>query len=78
MTHFNISFFRRSRRYPNTNAREGEYVAITALPLHHISARPVNGLLYMRPGGRSVPITHPRDMPGFLKTLKGKQPDPPS
>ena len=52
-------------------AREGEDVVITALPLYHIFALAVNGLLYMRLGGLSVLITNPRDMPGFVKTLKG-------
>ena len=52
-------------------AREGEEVVITALPLYHIFALAVNGLLYMRLGGLSVLITNPRDMPGFVKTLKG-------
>ena len=52
-------------------ACEGEDVVITALPLYHIFALAVNGLLYMRLGGLSVLITNPRDMPGFVKTLKG-------
>ena len=52
-------------------AREGEEVVITALPLYHIFALAVNGLLYMRFGGHNVLITNPRDMPGFVKTLKG-------
>ena len=52
-------------------AREGEEVVITALPLYHIFALAVNGLLYMRFGGLNVLITNPRDMPGFVKTLKG-------
>ena len=52
-------------------AREGEEVVITALPLYHIFALAVNGLLYMRFGAHNVLITNPRDMPGFVKTLKG-------
>ena len=51
-------------------AREGEEVVITALPLYHIFALAVNGLLYMRFGALNVLITNPRDMPGFVKTLK--------
>ena len=54
-------------------AREGEEVVITALPLYHIFALAVNGLLYMRFGAQNVLITNPRDMPGFVKTLKGMQ-----
>ena len=50
---------------------EGEEVIITALPLYHIFALTVNCLTYMRFGAASVLITNPRDMPGFVKTLKG-------
>ena len=52
-------------------ALEGEEVIITALPLYHIFALAVNCLTYMRFGALSVLITNPRDMPGFVKTLKG-------
>ena len=52
-------------------ADEGEEVVITALPLYHIFALAVNGLTYMRFGALNVLITNPRDMPGFVKTLKG-------
>ena len=52
-------------------AHEGEEVIITALPLYHIFALAVNCLTYMRFGALSVLITNPRDMPGFVKTLKG-------
>ena len=52
-------------------AREGEEVVVTALPLYHIFALAVNGLLYMRFGALNVLITNPRDMPGFVRILKG-------
>ena len=52
-------------------AHEGEEVIITALPLYHIFALAVNCLTYMRFGALSILITNPRDMPGFVKTLKG-------
>ena len=52
-------------------AREGEEVIITALPLYHIFALAVNCLTYMRFGAMSVLITNPRDMPGFVRILKG-------
>ena len=52
-------------------AREGEEVIVTALPLYHIFALTVNCLTYMRFGGMSLLIANPRDMPGFVKTLKG-------
>ena len=46
-------------------------MVITALPLYHIFALAVNGLLYMRFGALNVLVTNPRDMPGFVKILKG-------
>ena len=46
-------------------------MVITALPLYHIFALAVNGLLYMRFGALNVLITNPRDMPGFVRILKG-------
>ncbi len=52
-------------------AREGEEVIITALPLYHIFALAVNCLTYMRFGALGVLVTNPRDMPGFVKILKG-------
>ena len=52
-------------------AHEGEEVIITALPLYHIFALAVNCLAYMRFGAMSVLITNPRDMPGFVRILKG-------
>ncbi len=51
--------------------REGEEVIITALPLYHIFALTVNCLLFTRIGGLNFLITNPRDMPGFVKELKG-------
>ena len=52
-------------------AREGEEVIVTALPLYHIFALTVNCLTYMRFGAMGLLIANPRDMPGFVKTLKG-------
>ncbi len=43
---------------------------ITALPLYHIFALAVNGLLMFSIGAKSILITNPRDMPAFLKELK--------
>lgn len=47
-----------------------EDVIITALPLYHIFALTVNGLLMYHSGVKSVLITNPRDIPGFVKELK--------
>ncbi|WP_353222411.1 AMP-binding protein, partial [Salinisphaera sp. C84B14] len=48
---------------------DGELI-ITALPMYHIFALTVNTLVYFSVGGQNVLITNPRDMPGFVKTLK--------
>ncbi|MBX2916201.1 MAG: AMP-binding protein [Cyclobacteriaceae bacterium] len=45
-------------------------IIITALPLYHIFALTVNGLLMYTQGVKSVLITNPRDMPAFVKELK--------
>ncbi len=52
-----------------SNAKPGEEVIITALPLYHIFSLTANGLVFMRLGGLNWLITNPRDMPGFVKEL---------
>ncbi|HEY8683326.1 MAG TPA: AMP-binding protein, partial [Rhodanobacter sp.] len=52
------------------NAKPGEEVIITALPLYHIFSLCANGLVFTRLGGLNWLITNPRDMPGFVKELK--------
>ena len=47
-----------------------EDVIITALPLYHIFALTVNGVLMYYSGVKSVLITNRRDIPGFVKELK--------
>lgn len=43
---------------------------ITAIPMYHIFALTVNGLLMFSTGVKNVMITNPRDIPGFVKELK--------
>lgn len=43
---------------------------VTALPLYHIFALTANFLAFTRLGVRSLLITNPRDMPGFVKDLR--------
>ncbi|MCB0493838.1 MAG: AMP-binding protein [Cyclobacteriaceae bacterium] len=47
-----------------------EDLIITAIPMYHIFALTVNGLLMFTSGVKNVLITNPRDMPGFVKELK--------
>jgi long-chain acyl-CoA synthetase len=49
--------------------KPGEETIITALPLYHIFALTCNCFIFLRFGGRSILITNPRDMPGFVKEL---------
>jgi long-chain acyl-CoA synthetase len=45
-------------------------IVITAIPMYHIFALSVNGILMFSTGVKNVLITNPRDMPGFIKELK--------
>jgi long-chain acyl-CoA synthetase len=54
---------------PFFGARE-DHVMVTALPLYHIFALTVCGLLMTRMGGCQLLIANPRDIPGFVKTLQ--------
>ena len=45
-------------------------VMITALPMYHIFALSVNGILMYANGVKSILITNPKDIPGFVKELR--------
>jgi long-chain acyl-CoA synthetase len=49
---------------------DGQDLIITAIPMYHIFALTVNGLLMFSTGVKNVMITNPRDMPAFVKELK--------
>jgi long-chain acyl-CoA synthetase len=49
---------------------EGEEVGVLALPLYHIFSLTVNAMTLMYYGSSNIMITNPRDIPGFIKTLK--------
>ncbi len=49
---------------------EGKEVIITALPLYHIFSLTVNCLTFMTYGGENILITNPKDIPGFIKTMR--------
>jgi long-chain acyl-CoA synthetase len=48
---------------------KGQDIIITAIPMYHIFALSVNGILMFTSGVKNVLITNPRDMPGFVKEL---------
>lgn len=51
-------------------SKDGNDVIITAIPMYHIFALTVNGFLMFSTGVKSVMITNPRDMKGFVKELQ--------
>jgi long-chain acyl-CoA synthetase len=59
--------------FGSTVERSGdEPVMVTALPLYHIFALTACCLFMMRIGACCLLIANPRDIPGFVKTLKGR------
>lgn len=50
--------------------KEGEEVVIAALPMYHIFCMTVNGLAITKIGGHNILITNPKDIGGFIKTLR--------
>ncbi|MBZ6078140.1 AMP-binding protein [Microvirga puerhi] len=50
-----------------------DHVMVAALPLYHIFGLTVCGLLMTRIGGCQLLIANPRDIAGFVKTLKSRR-----
>ena len=71
LTHRNlVANMQQASAWIGGNAKPGQEIIITALPLYHIFALTANGLVFMKFGGLNHMITNPRDMPGFVKELK--------
>ncbi|PJK10927.1 long-chain-fatty-acid--CoA ligase [Lysobacteraceae bacterium NML08-0793] len=71
LTHRNlVANMLQARAWIADNAKDGEEIIITALPLYHIFALTANALTFMELGAKNILITNPRDMPGFVKELK--------
>ncbi|HEY4529460.1 MAG TPA: long-chain fatty acid--CoA ligase [Luteimonas sp.] len=71
LTHRNlVANMQQASAWVGKQAKPGEEVIITALPLYHIFALTANGLVFTKFGAKNVLITNPRDMPGFVKELK--------
>src|SRR5690606_5717094 len=74
LTHRNmVANMQQASMWIGTNVEMGKELIVTALPLYHIFALTANGLVFMKFGGHNYLITNPRDMPGFVKELKGIQ-----
>ena len=50
--------------------RSHREIMITPLPLYHIFSLTANCLIYMTLGAENVLIPNPRDIPGFVKTMR--------
>ncbi|MFM0288499.1 long-chain fatty acid--CoA ligase [Paraburkholderia megapolitana] len=48
-----------------------QFITVVALPLYHVFALTVCGLLTIRTGGLGVLIPNPRDIAGMIKSLQG-------
>lgn len=71
LTHRNvIANMEQIRCWMLPRLKEGEEVAVCALPLYHIFAFTVNALALAKFGTHNILITNPRDIPGFVKDLK--------
>jgi long-chain acyl-CoA synthetase len=71
LTHGNVvANVLQNKAFMGPYLEEGREVIITALPLYHIFALTVNCLLLVALGGKSVLITNPRDLPGFVAELR--------
>lgn len=72
LTHGNmVANLQQAAAWIASDVRPGEEIIITALPLYHILALTANCLVFMRAGALNQLITNPRDMPGFVNSLKG-------
>ena len=53
-----------------TMINRGSETVLTALPLYHVFALTVNGLLFFLAGGKNILVTNPRDLPGLIKEIE--------
>ncbi len=71
LTHRNIaSNMLQIKSWIKSAVKEGEEIVVTALPLYHIFSLSANCLTFIEIGGLNILITNPRDISGFIKTLK--------
>ena len=71
LTHRNlVANMQQASAWVGKQAKPGQEVIVTALPLYHIFALTANGLVFTKFGAKNILITNPRDIPGFVKELK--------
>ena len=74
LTHRNlVANMLQAREAIGGNLTDGNELVIAPLPVYHIYTFTVNCLFLMETGNHSVLITNPRDLDGFIKSLKGMQ-----
>ncbi|MEB8433442.1 AMP-binding protein [Cocleimonas sp. KMM 6892] len=70
LTHENmIANLLQAYHWASKDLIDGQETFITALPLYHIFSLTANAMFALKIGAKSVLITNPRDMPGFVKEL---------
>jgi long-chain acyl-CoA synthetase len=70
LTHGNlVANMQQASAWIGMQAKPGEELIVTALPLYHIFALTANCLVFVKFGAENLLITNPRDMPGFVKEL---------
>ncbi|MEQ6121109.1 AMP-binding protein [Reichenbachiella sp. MALMAid0571] len=74
LTHRNVTAnLIQVRSWISNITQERKELIITALPLYHIFALVINGLITFSIGAKNVLITNPRDIDGFVKELAKHQ-----
>lgn len=58
---------------PPLGRSDYQHVMVTALPLYHVFALTCCCLFMLRIGAKGLLIANPRDIPGFISTLKGSR-----
>jgi long-chain acyl-CoA synthetase len=72
LTHGNMmANLAQTRAWAGAVLAEGAETVITALPLYHVFSLTANLLLFANLGGTNVLIANPRDLTGFVQTLRG-------
>jgi long-chain acyl-CoA synthetase len=62
---------RQATQWIEASMKPGEELMVTALPLYHIFALTANCLTFMSFGAENLLITNPRDIPNFIKEIRG-------
>lgn len=72
LTHCNlVANMLQARTAIGEHLTDGEELVVAPLPVYHIYTFTVNCLFLMETGNHSLLITNPRDLPSFVKELKG-------